>query len=196
MIPKKIHQIWVGPNPIPKESIQFIEKIKHLHPEFEYKLWTDTDLTQENFTNFEIIQKTQSYAQKADIMRYEILYRHGGIYLDMDMEVFQSLAPLLTHSLIICNEDNKKHYMTNAFIAASQNNENMLRCIKNIQSVNFNLPVNQATGPYYFRRNILIDDTVRQLPTHFIYPVHWTQKDASPVLTNETYTNHHWDKNW
>lgn len=196
-IPNIIHQIWVGPNPIPKKSIEFIAGIKALHPDFEYRAWSDSDITPENFVNYDIIQKTTSYAQKADIMRYEILYKHGGIYLDIDFEVFKHLGELLTHDLIICNEDkNTDKYMTNAFIASSKHNPELLKCIENIKGVNFKLPINQATGPYYFRKCIHISESVRILPTEYVYPLHYTQRGHTFTKTANTYAVHHWDKNW
>ena len=199
MIPLIIHQIWVGPNPIPEKSIMFIEKIKLLHPDYEYRLWKDSDITPENFSNFDYIQKTQIYAQKADIMRYEILYRYGGIYLDIDFEIFKCMTPLLTHSLVMCNEDaNINKYMTNAFIASSIGNENLKRSVENIKNCRINRPyVSEDTGPWYFRKCIIPDETTRVLPTHVMYPTHFTQKGFRPaVFSNETYGMHHWDKNW
>lgn len=197
-IPKIIHQIWVGPNPIPTRSIEFIAGIKALHPDFEYRLWSDKDITPENFVNYDIIQSRKSYAQKADIMRYEILYRHGGIYLDIDFEVFKHLGDLLlTHELVICNEDkNINRYMSIGFIASSKQNFELLNCVDNVKHINFNLPVNQATGPYYFRKCIDISKNTRILPTEYIYPLHYTQKGQSFIKTENTYAVHHWDKNW
>ena len=200
-IPKIIHQIWVGPNPLPEKSINFIKRIKELHPTFEYRLWTDKDLTSHNFINIDYINKTQSYAQKADIMRLEILYNYGGIYLDIDMEVLKNLESLLTHNLVVCNEDkNIDKYMTNAFIASIPYNINLKRCIKNIQYINFSLPVNEATGPHYFRKNILLDTNTRVLSTESIYPIPFGTIIYDNYMNNidisKTYTIHHWDKNW
>ena len=36
-----------------------------------------------------------NFGQKADILRYELLERYGGVYVDVDMECLQSLDPLL-----------------------------------------------------------------------------------------------------
>ena len=106
-IPKIIHQIWVGPNKIPDRSVHFIRRIQELHPEFEHRLWTNADLIPANFENYELIMSRPSWAQKADLMRYEILYRYGGVYLDIDFEVFKNLSDLLTHPLVVCNEDER-----------------------------------------------------------------------------------------
>lgn len=201
MIPKIIHQIWVGPNSIPEKSIRFINRIKELHPSFEYRLWTDNDITPDNFVNYHIIQMAQAYAQKADIMRYEILYRYGGIYLDIDMEVLKPLDELLMNDLIVCNEDaNIDKLMSIGFIAAVPHNKNMLNSVQMIHTVvdrinKDNLAL--TTGPHYFRKCITLDNTVTVLPTHTFYPTHYLQKGFIPsVFREDTYAMHHWDKNW
>ena len=38
-IPKIIHQIWVGDNPIPDYCKEFHLKMKQLHPDWEVNLW-------------------------------------------------------------------------------------------------------------------------------------------------------------
>jgi mannosyltransferase OCH1-like enzyme len=197
---KLIHQIWVGPHPIPQKSIIFIEKIKKLHPHYEYKLWTDADLNSDNFSNLDYINATPIYAQKADIMRYEILYKYGGVYLDIDFEIFKCLDPLLTRDLVVCNEDSYiNKYMTNAFIYSIPGTTFLKNCVDNIKNCPLGGEVNVAiaTGPWYFRKQISLEDA-RVLPTHVMYPTHWTQhKGFRPdYFSPETYGMHHWDKNW
>ena len=43
MIPKIIHQIWVGDIPVPKREALFAEKVKHAHPYYSYMYWTTTN---------------------------------------------------------------------------------------------------------------------------------------------------------
>ena len=200
-IPRIIHQIWVGPNPIPEKSKKFIEKIKELHPNFEYRLWNDNDINEKNFKNVKYINDTKSYAQKADIMRLEILYNYGGIYIDIDIEVIKNLEPLLTNELIVCNEDsNINKYMSTGFIASTKDNINLKNTVDNINKVDFTQEINIATGPTYFRKNIVINNNVTVLPTKFIYPIPYGTEVSKESLNNvdlsESYAIHHWDKNW
>lgn len=200
-IPHIIHQIWVGPNPIPEKSKKFIEKIKELHPNFEYRLWDNNDISEKNFKNIKYINDTKSYAQKADIMRLEILYNHGGIYIDIDMEVIKNLEPLLTNELVVCNEDsNINKYMSTGFIASIKYNINLKNTVDNIKNIDFTQAINIATGPTYFRKNIIINSCVTVLPTKYIYPISYGKKVTKESLKSldlsKSYAIHHWDKNW
>jgi mannosyltransferase OCH1-like enzyme len=206
-IPHKIHQIWVGPNPLPSKSKNFSKEIKTLHPNFKYKLWTDKDITPANFSNYKYIMETKSYAQKADIMRYEILYKEGGIYIDIDFQLFKNIEPLLTNELIVCHEDPFTYlHMSVGFIAATKHNPNLKRCVDNIKSIHFSLPINFATGPVYFRSNIIFNKNVTILDTNVLYPIHWfpnkfysllgTPKYTQNSFGEETYGIHHWNGDW
>ena len=74
-IPKKMHCIWVWPNPAPMKWIQSrIDK----HPDWEYYLWGNDDLSNFGWINAEAIRFYYAhgfYNGVADVMRYEILYK-------------------------------------------------------------------------------------------------------------------------
>jgi mannosyltransferase OCH1-like enzyme len=164
-------------------------------------LWTDGELIPDNFSNLEYIHKAEKYAQKSDIMRYEILYKYGGIYLDTDFELFKNITSLLTHDLVVSNEDeHHNHYLSNSFIASSKHNPNMKRCVDNIPNCLLNGNgggVNFETGPWYLRKHTITDENVKLLPTHVMYPVHYNQRhDPIPEFSDEVYGMHHWDHSW
>ena len=48
--------------------------------------------------------KEKRFAFVADYVRLVALYKHGGIYLDTDMLLVQSLDPLLDHALLLGKE--------------------------------------------------------------------------------------------
>jgi hypothetical protein len=92
---KIIHQIWIGPNPVPK-SYQYYAKLwQDMHPDWEYKLWTDKDVEGWDFPNKDLYYKARSYAERSDILRMEALNKYGGIYVDMDAMPLQPLDELV-----------------------------------------------------------------------------------------------------
>ena len=44
IIPKKMHQIWIGPKPVPPVYAKMAREWKSKHPGWEYKLWTNKDI--------------------------------------------------------------------------------------------------------------------------------------------------------
>ena len=117
-IPKIIHQIWVGNSKPPKLNSFYMNTCKM--DGWKYKLWTDEDLTKKNFPiTFNLIEKiiqvgkldkklNKKLAQIADLMRLELLYRNGGVYIDTTAECLKNLDDLLNHKnykFVVSNED-------------------------------------------------------------------------------------------
>ena len=92
MIPKFIHQTWKT-NEIPKKWIPFVNKVQKLNPEWKYKLWTDSDndeFVKNEYPNFyDVFRSFSKGIMRADVIRYLIMYKIGGVYLDLDYEVLQ-----------------------------------------------------------------------------------------------------------
>jgi mannosyltransferase OCH1-like enzyme len=93
VIPKLIHQTWKS-SQVPAQWIPFVQKVKELNPGWKYQLWTDADndaFVKTNFPEFYPVFKGFSREiMRADVIRYLIMYKSGGVYLDLDYEV---LAP-------------------------------------------------------------------------------------------------------
>jgi mannosyltransferase OCH1-like enzyme len=84
-IPKIVHQIQLG-NPFP-EKFKAIQKTwQILHPDWIYILWTDKEVEAFGLINKAQYANARNYGEKSDIVRYEILYRIGGLYIDTDFE--------------------------------------------------------------------------------------------------------------
>ncbi len=113
IIPKVMHQIWLGSR-LPDKFKQWQASWLKLHPTWQFILWTDQHgphnsalvaqypqnyherSIQEigNLMNQQQYMRAPNYGAKADILRLEILYRFGGVYLDVDTECFEPLDML------------------------------------------------------------------------------------------------------
>ena len=122
-IPKIIHQIWVGKKQIPENYKSFMQTIKNLHPDWEYKLWTDEDVESFPWINKAAFNKATNPVMKSDIWRIEILYKYGGVYLDSDMESIRALDPIHERLLSYCGYDsNRKSVIANSVLASEPEN--------------------------------------------------------------------------
>eukprot|EP01116_Phalansterium_solitarium_P004837 TRINITY_DN15_c5_g1_i1.p1 TRINITY_DN15_c5_g1~~TRINITY_DN15_c5_g1_i1.p1 ORF type:complete len:307 (+),score=102.88 TRINITY_DN15_c5_g1_i1:483-1403(+) len=204
-IPRIIHQIWMGNKSIVPREASFMEKIRRMHPAWAYWLWTDRDLTPDNFINYELLTTKGTSTQRSDLMRYEIVYKHGGVYLDTDFEIFRPLDPILEspEAFVVCNEDvTVQKYISMGFFAAAVGNANMERCVRNSTNIDFKKDANIATGPIYFRRNIVLDKTVKVLSPRAFYPCGFREFKRNgftcnrTIITDEVFALHHWAAKW
>ncbi|MCU7539572.1 glycosyltransferase family 32 protein [Riemerella anatipestifer] len=100
MIPKKIHYFWFGKNPKPSITEYCIQSWRKYLPDYEIIEWNEDnfDITQNNFVK--TAYENRKWAFVSDFARAQILYEHGGFYLDTDMEVKNSFNDFLEHSAI------------------------------------------------------------------------------------------------
>lgn len=95
LIPKTIHYCWFSGNPIPEELQRCIDSWSRFCPDYEIVRWDES-----NYDINKNLYMKQAYASKKwgfipDFARLDILYEHGGIYLDTDVELIRSLDELL-----------------------------------------------------------------------------------------------------
>lgn len=154
-IPKVLHFIWLGPHPFPKESIKNINSWVEYHPDWVIKFWTDkirplpnrkmelhlvSDFSFQFFTNNFI--DSDNYAEKSDLLRYEILYQEGGVYVDHDVECFTSFTPLNREYDLFCGLEpphepvlSSSISVCNNIIGARQGHPVLQFCIERVQKV-------------------------------------------------------------
>lgn len=105
MIPKKIHYVWVGDQPKPESVIEYIEGWKRLLPSYEIIEWNNDSLkTIDNIYCNQAFQN-KKWAFVSDYLRLFALYTQGGIYLDTDVEITQSLDKFLDLNFFSGYED-------------------------------------------------------------------------------------------
>lgn len=93
-IPKIIHQLWIGPKEPPTKHM---DTWKHMNPEFEYIRWTEEELQKRNFHSKckDRLAEMVEINGQADIIRWEILYEYGGVFLDADSICVEKIDDVL-----------------------------------------------------------------------------------------------------
>ncbi len=88
-IPKIIHQTYFS-HQLPVEIQPIVDNLRTKNPNWEYRFYTDDDILAYITTHFdertlEAYQRINPVygAAKADLFRYLVLYREGGVYLDI-----------------------------------------------------------------------------------------------------------------
>lgn len=94
LIPSIFHQIWLGADPYPDVYADYAQGWEELHPGWELRLWTE-DSIPDDVPRREVYETLRNPSERSDILRYELLDRYGGLYLDCDLECTRSIEPLL-----------------------------------------------------------------------------------------------------
>lgn len=193
-IPKILHQIWLGPKPRPQ---QWLDTWKTPHPDWQYNLWCESNIPPlHNQKQFDTIQ---SYAGKADILRAEILFHHGGIYLDADSECLKPLdAALLRYHFFASYENEKLRpgLIGNSAFGCEPNHPILGMWIDAIHRLDL-IGTEQpwiTVGPVLFTKVIrqyeALFKKVAILPSHTFYPVHYTGETYKG--RGKVYATQHW----
>ena len=92
MIPKIIHQTYKSTE-LPPVYKQCQETVLKLHPDFEYRFYTDEDMDrvvrEEAPEYYEAFSALPRMIMKIDMFRYFLMYLYGGLYVDMDYMMLQ-----------------------------------------------------------------------------------------------------------
>src|SRR6185503_9275839 len=98
-IPKVIHQTWKTPD-VPPQWRDYARTWQDLHPAWQYHLWTDEAnraFVAEHYPRLLPAFDAYPYAiQRADAVRYCLLHRYGGVYIDLDIECLRPIDPLIS----------------------------------------------------------------------------------------------------
>ena len=182
-IPKIIHQIWIGNKPMP---INLMNTWKEKHPDFEYICWTEEEILKRemNFMCLNKINEIEEFAGKADIMRMEILYKYGGIYIDADsicIEPFDDIIMSRQAFVSYENEIKRNGLISNGTIGFYPKHKlcyDVINWIYNneVSQKKTGKRAWQVVGPLLLTKliNQIKYDDVTIFPSYFFLPIHYT----------------------
>ncbi len=179
LIPKKIHQIWIGKNKIPHQYKVWMRSWKEYNPEWEYIFWDEDMINNFSLKNKDLFETIENPGFKSDIARYEILNRFGGIYVDTDFECLKKIPDyLLNYEFITSVGFDYSPVLFNGMIFSKPNSFILKKLINEISKPNINSNPNEimkSSGPYAFTKNFFNlsqkeKDNSIILPTNMFYP--------------------------
>ena len=98
MIPKIIHYVWLGNDPLPEEMRKCMESWHRWMPDYQFMCWNNNDLPKVNSIFAKEAYSVGKWAFASDVLRLFALYEYGGIYLDTDVDVKRSFDSLLDNA--------------------------------------------------------------------------------------------------
>jgi mannosyltransferase OCH1-like enzyme len=206
IVPRTIHQIWLG-SKVPQKYDKWRKSWMKHNPDFNYILWDEKKILKMGLINEKQFIQTKNFAVKSDIARYEILYNFGGIYVDTDFEALKPIdSKFLTQSLVVGLQFDYSPQIGNAMIIAKSKCNVLKTAINNLpkhQGEMSPLEVMDYCGPHYLTKTIFkskLPEDILILPSQYFYP--WPNfmlhSDKSPYdwVTQNTFGIHHWAVSW
>jgi mannosyltransferase OCH1-like enzyme len=160
IIPLKIFQTWHTKD-LPPNMKKAVELVKSSNPAFEHHLFDDNDCREylkKKFSKIvmEAFDKLIPGAYKADLWRYCVLYKEGGIYMDIKYIPHNEfrLIHLTEKEHFVLDKDN--HGIYNALMVCKPGNPILLKAIRqiirNIKRKYYGNNVLDPTGPHLLAR--------------------------------------------
>ena len=224
MIPRIIHQTWKTDR-IPRRYRSFVDSWRANHPGWEWKLWTDKDNLQFVSANYpsliNLYTSFPQHIQRVDFIRYLILSKYGGVYVDLDLECIRNIEGLFNDHACILSLEHADHaqqhgvpfVVSNALMASTPGHQFFGKVISEVvaykpQPLKPDLMVLESTGP------LMLTRLLRELPehesVHVLDSIHFFSLSLSaadqargydlrpllPLLSPEIYGIHWHDGTW
>ncbi len=198
-VPRLVHLVWLG-SAVPARVERLRADIARHDPDVEVRIWGDGDLTW--LQNHDALLAEPRMSAKADIARFEILQRHGGIYLDADFRLHRSLAPVFAaidrHGLVAARQSPTVYNC--AFIGARAGHpllDDLVAAIPGTYRWTGRMTAPATTGPHFFTERLLAHvragGSFHELPQHAVFPW-YADEDPLPagVLPASVVMSHEW----
>lgn len=168
---------------------------RELNPTFRYELWDDVRLRCFNFKNSKQISESKELAGKADVMRYEILERLGGIYVDADAECIRPLDDeFLEHEAFCCYENElvRPALLSNGYLGSVPGGTLVQELVRRLEERNVNAArAWVTTGTLYLTHTAWLSKAPLHIyPSHYFIPQHYS--GAEYHGTGPIYAKQYW----
>jgi len=215
MIPKKLHYIWVGGNPLTELAEKCIASWEKHCPDYEIVRWDESNFDMNSNLFCKQAHEKEKWAFAADYIRVAVLAEHGGIYLDTDMELLGSLDKFLKYPAFTGYEGpipelNPPIHLSCGIIGAEKNNKwirGMEEQYKDRKFIKDDGGLDQTTIPVIMSRMTksmypefkwdgseqhLEDVTI--FPEDYFYPLGFVTREMKK--TENSVAVHHWCASW
>lgn len=211
MIPKIIHYCWFGGNPLPNSVKKCIKSWRKYCPDYQIIEWNEHnyDLSRNQYMLDAYREKKWGFVP--DFARLDIVYRHGGIYLDTDVQIIRSFDSLLNQSSFFGFENSGKNELFVALglgFAAEKGNELIKKVMDSYNQLSFYdvngdinlIPSPQLNTKVFVEYGFIMNNKLQEINGNYLFPNDYFNPKSFKTgllnITENTYSIHHYDASW
>lgn len=209
MIPKVIHYCWFGENPKPKLAKKCFKSWEKYCPDYEIIEWNESNYSLNDAPLYvQQAYEAKKWAFVTDYVRLQIIYEHGGVYFDTDVELLRPIDELLCNCAYFGFEEGS--YVNTGLGFGAEKGTGILKKMmddyEQIPYVKEDGTYDNTTCPHrntvvFLKNGLKQDDSMQQLegdvivlPTEYLCPKDWKTGDLK--ITDKTYSIHHCSASW
>jgi mannosyltransferase OCH1-like enzyme len=207
LIPRLIHYCWFGETHLPKSAEECILTWKKYCPDYNIIEWNEKNFDLESNTYISEAYKAKKWAFISDYARLWIIHKHGGIYMDTDVEVLKPLDTFLKHDAFSGFESNNTiptgimggiagHIWYKKLLEYYNHRHFILPDNRYDMTTNVTIITNITSGMY----NIILNNTFQEFDDGLVFYAsdYFCPKSKTGAInkTVNTYTIHHFAGSW
>lgn len=207
-IPRIIHRLWINPPgpPMPAEFVEYGRRWRELHPTWSVRDWTSIDELRPllNQDLYDRAPTRDRHRIRAGLVRLELIYRIGGVYVDTDVEPLKPLDELIANRVcMVALSANRMRtgagVLSDSFMAGVPGHPLFRAAIEALPTAMRLLRDHPRAavelGPYHLDRTFRAVPwpDVHVLAPHILYPQSITARERGEVPDlSRSYAWHHW----
>jgi mannosyltransferase OCH1-like enzyme len=173
-----------------------MERWEDLHRGWEHRLWDEENMpaleNQDLYDRAEEITNHSPWQYRSDVIRYELLWNYGGVYLDMDFEPVRAIDPLMNGEPWVVTH--ARRWVGNAAMAFPPRHPAMREAIDRLRDtadMDPKVPSTIRSGPQFWTP-IARRHKIHALPEHYFFPYDSSQLHRGGKAKG-VYAAHHWN---
>jgi hypothetical protein len=193
-IPRTIHRVWLGAGELPPDAQRWGETWRRHHPDWEMRLWADDDAR--SLIPAQTIAACRNGSEASNLLRYAILARFGGVYIDTDVECRRPLDPLISGVEAFAGWETE-HRLGTAVMGSAPG----LRMFKELAEFSRLTPGRsisnvESSGPGLFTLVAADHPFFTRFGRDVFYPYRWDEPHRRDEPFPDSYAVHHWSLSW
>lgn len=155
---------------MPDEFVRYEHSWRQHHPDWELRLWTDGEVG--DLVDGGVLARCRNAAERSDVVRYQVLARLGGVYVDTDVECLRPIEPLLDGVRAFAGYAGRRK-VGSAVLGAEPGHPAMWAMASKVVRSPGKGSQMDSTGPHLLTRVLADFPTVTIFPRTTFYPYRW-----------------------